>query len=281
MALDSRPIILKSGDHLHNTIVDRPLFIDAEDVVVDGVEIRPPKGSRGGTALITVAHPGARIFNVIGDATNFLYGVQTLVNFTTPPKFAKYTVVDHCDFFASKDGALVNFSLLQSSRFHHTLNDGVKINTRGFVEVNNCTIDHLGFQDPTNPLFEPGPHADGIQLHGCRNVRITNGTNIEVPHPRTANGSPLHESNSAIFVETNFGPVDNLIVDGVRMNGGNFCVYIRQQGTTYPPPTNVVIQNCFAGRDFVFKFFSMTHPELVRLVNTRWEDTGELLTKQS
>ena len=77
------------------------------------------------------------------------------------------------------------------------------------------------------------------------------------------------------MVRSNGGPISGLVMEGNWLNGGNYCVYLIQDGD---PLTDVLLKNNLFGRDFRYGPLS-TGGTLQGLVITgnRWEDTGELM----
>lgn len=131
------------------------------------------------------------------------------------------------------------------------------------VAAGNCTARHLdihgagdGFRAGSNVIIEgcyihdlaarDGPRSNGIRLLSGRNVLIRNNT-VEMPPG----------SSSAIMIATDAGPIDNVLIDGNTVSGGEFIIHSRAGGHAPPAaPTNVRISNNRMGRDFTQGLFS-------------------------
>ncbi|MCP3919068.1 MAG: hypothetical protein GY711_26290 [bacterium] len=143
---------------------------------------------------------------------------------------------------------------------HESGGDGFK--TTGNVLVEHCWIHHLG----TNP----GAHADGNQTrYGSNFVFRANNFDmpITVPGP--------YKSNAALIIQTGEGPIDNVLIEGNWVNGGNFTVYLKDKGVGYGDPTNCTLLNNRFGLDYRFGVLSTTGP--VHIEGNVWDGTGELM----
>jgi hypothetical protein len=76
-------------------------------------------------------------------------------------------------------------------------------------------------------LVGGGRHSDGLQTPVVGKVALTGNRII-------ANAG----ANAAVFIQSNFGPVDDVLVQGNRLEGGTFTVYCDQK-LSHPLPTNV------------------------------------------
>ena len=105
----------------------------------------------------------------------------------------------------------------------HGCADGLRIGTNTAVEAS-----YIHDQRKAT-----GTHNDAIQSVGGSNVRIV-GNNIV---------GPFQQSTSAVLLQTNNGPIDNVLMEGNRMSGGSYVLYVKDKGTGYGAPTNVTIRN--------------------------------------
>ncbi len=131
--------------------------------------------------------------------------------------------------------------------------DGLYVGDNTTVE--NCYIHDLG--------FGPGSHNDGIQQSYGKNVVIRNN------YITVARGS-----TSAILIQTDKGPIDNVAIDNNILNGGQYTIYSRiGDYRLHTPPTNVKITNNHFGRGCVYGLFSIDGT--VQFKNNVWNDTKE------
>lgn len=78
-------------------------------------------------------------------------------------------------------------------------------------------------------LYHPeGAHNDGVQVQSGSGG-VIRGNNIENPFTQT----------SAIMLQTNFGPISDYVIEGNRLSGGGYTMYIEDKGNGYGAPRNV------------------------------------------
>jgi hypothetical protein len=135
----------------------------------------------------------------------------------------------------------------------HGTSDGLRGGENIIIEY--CYIHDLA--------VSKGSHNDGIQISAGGNVIIRNNV-IEVPRGST----------SAILIETDFGPIDNILIDNNILDGGAYTIYSRI-GNYRPrtPPTNVRITNNRFGRSYHYGLFSIDGA--VHFNNNIWHDSGK------
>jgi hypothetical protein len=137
---------------------------------------------------------------------------------------------------------------------HHNGGDGLKHQGNGAVE--NCWVHHLG--------TEVGSHADGVQIMSGSGI-VIRGNYFDMPINQAGS-----DSNSAVFIRTAFGPIDNIIIDANWMNGGNYTVYsVGYKGVI---PTRVRITNNRFGRDYRYGTLD-TEGDAIASGNV-WDDSG-------
>ncbi|MBX2849586.1 MAG: right-handed parallel beta-helix repeat-containing protein [Acidiferrobacterales bacterium] len=91
-----------------------------------------------------------------------------------------------------------------------------------------------------------GSHSDGVQMVSGGNVTIR-GNNIDMPYDLAG-----FTNSQCMIIQTNNGPIDDVLIEGNWLNGGGYCVQINDQAKGYGAPTNVrIIDNKF-GRDCQF-----------------------------
>jgi len=134
------------------------------------------------------------------------------------------------------------------------------------IDVSGC-IDGMKVGDNTTILDSyihnlrvgGGSHNDGIQGTGGRGYLIKGNYIPQTPG-----------ENSAIILGEEFGPMDNAVIDGNWLDGGNFTLYIGY-GTTNPNAT--IINNRF-GRSYQYGLLSANPKAGVVWSGNVWDDTG-------
>lgn len=84
-----------------------------------------------------------------------------------------------------------------------------------------------------------GSHNDGIQSIGGRNSVIRNNT-IE---------GPWQSQTSAILLQSNGSSIESWVIEGNRLVGGNYTLYLTDKGNGHGPPRNVTVRNNVWVRD--------------------------------
>ena len=112
--------------------------------------------------------------------------------------------------------------------------------------ANGMQMQMCHIHDLNNP-FSPSPHADGVQAEGF----MSTGTKIEFCHIDARRGSPLVDGNAAVFVKSDLNDQDGGIIDNNYLNGGNYTLSLRTDGTPYTLTNMVVTDNTF-GPDYRF-----------------------------
>ncbi len=117
-------------------------------------------------------------------------------------------IIEQCEIFNVSSAALYgrNFDCL-SSYLHRSAGDGFKPIENALIQGNY--VAELGWQSPT-------AHADGVQIRGGRNIRIT-GNFFDLP-----NDLPDCHANSALFLQLS---ARDVTFDGNFCLGGNFPVH--------------------------------------------------------
>ena len=138
---------------------------------------------------------------------------------------------------------------------HHIGNDGFYGDNLGMTVENNW-IHHLGTASDA--------HADGIQMRIGSNY-IIRGNNFDMPK-----GVSGTKSNSPVFAQSAEGPVNNVLIEGNWINGGNFGIHM-DDGVT-----GMVIRNNLWGNDCKYGLISLNGGNPI-WENNRWEATGEII----
>ena len=165
----------------------------------------------------------------------------------------------------AEDGEIVNASsslvlgsnmTLRRLYLHESDADAIKAWSNSTVE--GCYVTRLG--------RAVGAHADGVQQVTGSDC-VYRGNNFDMPKDAPA----PYKSNAAFIIQTGNGPIDNVLIEGNWMNGGNFTVYVTDKGNGHGLPTNVRVRNNRFGRDFGFGIQQGGGT----WTGNVWDDTGE------
>jgi len=199
--------------------------------------------SRGIT--ITAANVVIRNFKI--DASNDFYGINTSgIN----------VLIEDGEITGALSSLVVggNFTL-RKVNLHEGQSDAIKGGVNILVEA--CWIHRLG--------MKVDAHADGLQVRDGKNI-IFRGNNMDMPVPGSAGypGTP-YKSNANFIIDQSQGPVDNILIEGNWLNGGNFTIY-NTKGAT-----NVRVINNKFGKDYKFGY---KNGQFADWSGNTWEDTG-------
>jgi hypothetical protein len=165
------------------------------------------------------------------------------------------TTFEHCEINLINANAGVRGGTGRTMRYCEISGhaDGVKIHSNELYEYNYI---HMAKPDGS------GKHLDGMQNSG-------NGSNVVIRRnvidvPKDAGG------NAAIFTQTNFGPVDNVLIEQNYLNGGNYTLFIFGEGET----TDVRVLGNRFGRDHRYGVRRITAFD-VQWSGNVWDDTGQ------
>lgn len=115
-------------------------------------------------------------------------------------------------------------------------------------------------------------HADGVQVIHGDNI-VIRGNHFYMPWD-TEN----YKNTQTIILQSNDGPVNNVLIEKNWINGGQVSVQVRD--TDFGAPTNIrILQNQW-GRLYQHQPWIINGDGTIRAGN-RWEDTGELLPGQT
>jgi hypothetical protein len=118
---------------------------------------------------------------------------------------------------------------------HDSGADAIKPTRNALIE--DSYLEKLGYLEDA--------HADGVQMVSGSNVTMR-GNNFYMPHD--AQG---YRNSQCIIIQTNNGPVDNILIEKNWLNGGGYCVQIREKDDN-GVPTNVRIMNNRFGDDYQY-----------------------------
>jgi hypothetical protein len=144
-----------------------------------------------------------------------------------------------------------NFSDYTARRLdvHDSHGDGLKADTNVLIE--SCWVHHLG--------TAAGAHADGVQVSSGSHI-VIRGNFFDMP-----SGVSGYASNAAVFTGRDFGPIDDVLVEGNWLNGGNYTLFI--------DATNVVVRDNLFGRDYQYGLRATYPGSSYTWTNNRWWDT--------
>lgn len=142
--------------------------------------------------------------------------------------------------------------------------DAFKPNSNWLIE--SSWIHHLGFIENS--------HADGIQMVAGRNG-VARGNYFDMP-----NGVAGYNNSICIFLGTDFGVIDNILIEENWINGGGWSIQSRDKNDGYGAPTNISILANRFGRDALFGPWVVDGSSRIT-DNNVWDDTGELLNNQT
>jgi hypothetical protein len=131
--------------------------------------------------------------------------------------------------------------------------DGVKVASDSTYERN-----HIAMAKPSGAE----KHLDGMQNSGASNVIIRENY-IDVP--ASVGG------NSAIFTHDYFNPIENVLIEGNYLNGGNYTVFVEGEERT----TGVEVSDNRFGRDF--RYGPVRFSAAVGDDGNVWDDTDGAL----
>lgn len=242
----SSPLNSKPG--VNNTGATQPLAssdgfkITDDKVVVENLDV---------DGCITVEANNVTIRNVRIDCSG-LYGINIVNGYTG-------TLIEDVEIFGMlSSGVLGADFILRRANIHDSGSDAVK-------PVRNALIESSWFH---RLGYTVGSHSDGVQMVAGENV-IMRGNNFDMPYDLDG-----FTNSQCMIIQTNNGPIDNILIEGNWLNGGGYCVQINDKGNGYGGPTNVRIKDNKFGRDCQFGIlrFRNNSPTLSGNV---WEETEE------
>jgi len=172
---------------------------------------------------------------------------------------SKGLVIEDVEIFGMQSSGILgsNFTVRRAN-IHDSGADAIKPGRNVLIE--NSWMHRLG----TKPLS----HSDAVQMVAGGDVTIREN-NIDMPHALSG-----YTNSQCMIIQTNNGPIDNILIQGNWLNGGGYCVQVNDKGNGHGPPTNVRILDNKFGRDCNFGIlrFAGSSPELSGNV---YEDSGE------
>lgn len=218
------------------------------------------------TGMIKVEANNVTIRNAIVDCQDSSwYGIQTFSDYTG-------TVIEHVEVINCKSAGIYgpNFHG-KHLHIHEMWGDAVK--ARDNVTLEFSWIHHLGKNE--------GAHADGNQTRDGSNI-LLRGNFFDMPIPEGPNGpgSP-YDSNATSINQAHLGNIDNLVMNGNWLNGGNYTVVFSSDPDKAEGDfalTNSALFNNRFGRDYRFGVLQIKgNVEDLDIACNRWDDTDELM----
>ncbi len=103
--------------------------------------------------------------------------------------------------------------------------DGITVGANNILIENTCIHDLDG--------TPPNAHNDGIEIYGGSNITIRN---VEIDNP--------NNQTSAINITNDGGPINNVLIENVKLSGGGYTIYVRGDGAGGSAPvTNIRFRN--------------------------------------
>lgn len=203
------------------------------------------------TGCLNVDADNVRIQNVRINCNSF-YGIRIVSDRTG-------TVIEDVEIYGMRSAGVFGSDFtLRRANIHDSGNDAVKPGRN--VVIENSWFHRLGSL--------PDAHADGVQMVSGGNV-IIRANNFDMPYFLSD-----FRNSQCMIIQTNNGPIDNVLIEKNWLNGGGYCVQINDKGNGYGGPTNVrIIDNQF-GRDCQFGILRFRNTS-VELSGNTYEDTGE------
>jgi hypothetical protein len=137
----------------------------------------------------------------------------------------------------------------------HHVEDGIKLgNDSSYEQVYVHDLDSLSSD----------PHADAIQADGgSSGVRIVDSI--------LDSTGPLGTGNASVFLKSDLGPIDDVLVVGNQLNGGAYTVFVQDGGNGQP--AGVTFTDNTLGPDFAFGLTDIDGP--VEWSGNTFGPTGE------
>lgn len=102
-----------------------------------------------------------------------------------------------------------------------------------------------GYEDAVK--MGTGQVLEDSYLHGLHKTATSHndGLQIQSGHGSVVRGNSIvndYTQTSAIMLQTNFGAIDNWLIEGNRFHGGGYTMYLEDKGNGHGPPTNVTVR---------------------------------------
>jgi hypothetical protein len=226
-------------------VASGPVTSTRDGQVIENLDVR---------GTITVRNNNVTIRNVRVDGGGAAYAISY-------PDGVSGLVVEDSEIFnfgTASIGGNVDGYTARRLDVHHSGGDGFKAGTGTSIE--SCWVHFLG--------TAAGAHADGVQVSDGSRV-VIRGNFFDMPV-----GVAGTNSNAAVFVAPDFGAIDDVLVEGNWMDGGNYTVFsAAKTGHAWSAwATNLVVRDNLIGRDYNYGPVSVGGPSTT-WTNNRWWDT--------
>ena len=169
------------------------------------------------------------------------------------------TLIEDVEIFGmTSSGVLGSNFVLRRANIHDSGADATKPGSN--VVIENSWFHRLG--------TIPTSHSDGVQMVSGSNVTMREN-NFDMPYDL-----PGYTNSQCMIIQTNNGPIDDILIEGNWLNGGGYCVQINDKGNGHGGPTNVRIVNNKFGRDCQFGILRFNN-STATLSGNIWQDSGE------
>ena len=198
------------------TVRNGDFHFTADNQVVSGLDIHG--------AVFVDGHDNVRLQNSrISGSENWMFA-----NFLVNGHVGVNAVIDHVEIAGVNgphDNAAIGYANVTCRYCDiHGTTDGMRGGT-------DLSLEHSFIHDLV-PYSVNNGHSDGYQLTDTGGGHITD--------------SSLCGDNSAVFLKSDFGPIDSVTVDHNWLDCGNYTFYSRSAGS--PAPTNIRFINNIIGR---------------------------------
>ena len=183
--------------------------------------------------------------------TSGYYGIQCTYGYTG-------ILIENCEISGVLSAAIYggNFTA-RACYIHDSGADGIK--PTGNYVIETCYFTDLGYISTA--------HADGVQMVAGSDGLIRWNTFDMIA------GEDGYKNSQCMIIQTNNGPIDNIVIDGNWINGGGYSIQIRDKGNGYGVPTNIQIINNQFGTDAEFGIIIADGNPTIS--GNIWEATGE------
>jgi hypothetical protein len=214
------------------------------------------------TGTITIQHRNVILRNFKIDANGNPYGIRVISG-----AGASGAIIEDGEIYGSLSSGIFAQAGLTMRRveIHHSDGDATKFEGFEGTLVEDCWWHHLGLAE--------GAHADGVQIRKGSNFTFRrNFSDMPI-------GLSGTRSNSAFIIGSDLSAIDNVVIEGNWLNGGNYTIYLQDSGQG--GITNAVVRNNWFGDDYRYGILRLYNTDPIDLSGNRWHETGELIDMNS
>jgi hypothetical protein len=193
-----------------------PITVTQDGSVVQDVDVR-------GSITIRASHVTVRNFRI---TTGGAYGIRVAAS-------AGAVVIEDGEISGARSAGLYGGGFVaRRLDIHDCGADGIKARSGAVIE--GCWVRRLG--------TATGSHADGVQVSSGSHILIRYN-HFDMPV-----GVEGTRSNACVFLKPDFGAINDVLVEGNWLNGGNYTVFVTTKDGR--PCTNVRVVGNFLGRGY-------------------------------